>query len=548
MSAGAGLIETAFAPNQILKKQVFQAISETPKHQTLFEDIASYTLSLQSSSTDLPPAKKRKVEQNGAFADAAANTLQHPGGFPKGTVEGNGALEFEMPDLSFSIPVRKKLKFQMWGNGFSAIDQKTGEGEWYMNGKHFQHAFRLPVPEKAQKQSMFILLPDGGNGTGQPPLMPDSWRPEPAVFAVADNQKAQVAARILDETLMSDSKLKDDIANGRPLEAMLKRWIGANSLENECLIEPNEKEFASAIPEAHRKSEKAFHVRAFRGTKDGFLFLLSTGLIFTPKKPILFFPFSSIKSISYSSVVQRTFSLNVTTRTLKDNPNRESIEEDDEANWETNDFEFSHIDQKDFAGIDAWVKKHGLDDESLASGRRAKVVTVNKKKKNEDRNGDGEGESELRKAEREIEEAGEGAEGEDDEERDSEDEREEDYDPGSEGESEGSGTSDESDDDDEQDKGERRSRGGRNRDGAAGKDLVQEDLGSEAEDVELEEDEDDDEGGEGDGEEEEEDEEDEGEGDVQETEQRGGDVQGALPNTDHNSGFNGPALDDDDQL
>lgn len=132
-----------------------------------------------------------------------------------------------------------------------------------------EHAFRLPVPEKAQKQAMLILLPLDGNSTRQLPPMPDGSRPEPAVFTIADNPKGQVGARIVDEKLKNDPNVKDDLANGRPLEAMLKRWIGAHSPENEGLIEPNEKEFASAIPEAHRKGEKAYHVRAFRGTKDG---------------------------------------------------------------------------------------------------------------------------------------------------------------------------------------------------------------------------------------------------------------------------------------
>lgn len=35
------------------------------------------------------------------------------------------------------------------------------------------------------------------------------------------------------------------------------------------LIAPEDAEFASATPEAHRKGEKAYHVKAFRGNKDG---------------------------------------------------------------------------------------------------------------------------------------------------------------------------------------------------------------------------------------------------------------------------------------
>ena len=32
---------------------------------------------------------------------------------------------------------------------------------------------------------------------------------------------------------------------------------------------PDEEEFVSATPEPHRKGEKAYHVKAFKGSKDG---------------------------------------------------------------------------------------------------------------------------------------------------------------------------------------------------------------------------------------------------------------------------------------
>lgn len=69
------------------------------------------------------------------------------------------------------------------------------------------------------------------------------------------------------------------------------------------------------------------------------------------------------------------------------------------------------LDQADFAGIDAYIKKHGLNDASLAAGRRAKKYGVNdpKVKEVEGTTGDGEangdeemedGETELQRAER----------------------------------------------------------------------------------------------------------------------------------------------------
>lgn len=102
------------------------------------------------------------------------------------------------------------------------------------------------------------------------------------------------------------------------------------------------------------------------------------------------------------------------------------------------EFEFSMIDQDNFSSIDAYIKRHGLQDASLAEARRAKVYNVNKTGADDGAaptaEGAGEDESELQKAQRELE--------------DQEDEEEEDYDPGSD-DSEGSGSSSDEDDEDE---------------------------------------------------------------------------------------------------
>jgi hypothetical protein len=78
------------------------------------------------------------------------------------------------------------------------------------------------------------------------------------------------------------------------------------------------------------------------------------------------------------------------------------------------EIEFSMLDQADFAGIDDYIKRHGLNDASLAAGRRAKRYGVNDPKIKDEANGNGEngavaegedadmedGETELQKAER----------------------------------------------------------------------------------------------------------------------------------------------------
>jgi hypothetical protein len=166
-------------------------------------------------------------------------------------------------------------------------------------------------------------------------------------------------------------------------------------------------------------------VKAFRGSKDGYLFFLPNGILWAFKKPLLFLPHERITAVSYTSVLQRTFNLAVEVDTSYDGEDKEE------------EFEFSMLDQEDFAGIDEYMKRYGLQDKSMVEQRKAKRLNVNVVK-DEDGNVIGNAEAgELEKAAQEAEQ-----------EADEEDEEEEDYDPGSEGESEGSGSSSEEDDDD----------------------------------------------------------------------------------------------------
>ena len=97
------------------------------------------------------------------------------------------------------------------------------------------------------------------------------------------------------------------------------------------------------------------------------------------------------------------------------------------------------LDQEDFAGIDAYVKRHGLQDASMADQRKAKRLGINTVKGEDGSKVDVGDSGELQKAELELgdevpEEEDEGTEGED-------------YDPGTDGESEGSGSSSDEDSD-----------------------------------------------------------------------------------------------------
>lgn len=213
------------------------------------------------------------------------------------------------------------------------------------------------------------------------------------------------------------------------------------------LVCADPKVFHSAVRQSHRPAEKAVHVRAFRGSKDGYLFFLPTGVLWGFKKPLLFLPLDRVVALSYTSVLQRTFNM--------------VVEVDLGADGATEELEFSMLDQEDYAGISQnYVAKHRLQDRSMAEQRKAKRELAENAKKGgagegggddggEGAGGDGapdgdDGLTELERAEKEAEQRL----------QDEEDEDEEDYDPGSDGDSEGEGSSSEDDDDNSGGEGE----------------------------------------------------------------------------------------------
>ena len=335
----------------------------------------------------------------------------------------------EAPEISFSIPQRKKLICGIYHYPQKNVYTLGGKGigtelEFEVPVSKISVAMKLPVPEKAQRQWNYVFLPKAGT------------EGESVMFTVSEPAKGKEQEYVTGKDT-PQALLEHDRSDRK--KSLLEAALEVAGLK---IVVPDEKEFASATPEAHRKNEKAYHVKAFRGSKDGFLFFLSTGIFFGFKKPLFFVGLEDIESLSYTSVLQRTFNVVVSYREVGEE--------------ETKEIEFSMLDQADYAGINGYVQRHGLSDASLAEGRRAKML--GKKAKTEANGVAGEGEdeddgrTELEKVEAQL--------------QDEEDEMEEDFELDSDDEDEDG--SEESDDDDYNEEGGN---------------IVQEELGSEAEDV-----------------------------------------------------------------
>ena len=381
------------------------AIAKHPELETLIGDIAQYIVDLHGSS-QLPegqPSKKRKLD-NGVNGREEIITSWRPGSFST------------IKELSFTVPQRKKLTLCIGdtSTGLRATNPTSSESEFEVNWRDVSQIVCLPVPEKAQAQYNFCVFPAYGDGiTDRPGL---STTPEQLLWTVPNSTpKPGICSN--DISIGEDETYKSVIS--RLLNERLRQYTGHKSQ----VIEPDLEEFASQTAQPYRKGEKAVHVKAFRGNKDGFLFFLSTGVVWCFKKPLIFFSFDSIDSVSYTSVLQRTFNLNISAQGSA-------------VNSKSQEYEFSMIDQGEFAGIDTYIKRHRLQDASMAEQRRAKKLNINGVKGGDGDKEQDDGPGELKKA---AQEAG-------DMEDDDEEEDDENFDPGSEGESEGSGTSDEEED------------------------------------------------------------------------------------------------------
>lgn len=100
----------------------------------------------------------------------------------------------------------------------------------------------------------------------------------------------------------------------------------------------------------------SFHVDCHRGTKEGTLYFLPDHILFGFKKPILLFQSQEIESITYSSITRLTFNITLITKSEEK-------------------FEFSMIDQNEFAKIDEYVKKKQVKDKSMSDELKAKPMS-----------------------------------------------------------------------------------------------------------------------------------------------------------------------------
>lgn len=113
----------------------------------------------------------------------------------------------------------------------------------------------LPVPDKAARQWNFCLIPNGASGIGEN-------NGDAVVFTIPDGAPKTASGDAMGAGYDTESYRS-------LLVSVLNGLLKASKSRLQLVEEPDQSVFFSMIPQSHRKGEKAFHVKAHRGSKEG---------------------------------------------------------------------------------------------------------------------------------------------------------------------------------------------------------------------------------------------------------------------------------------
>ncbi|ODV85542.1 hypothetical protein CANARDRAFT_7649 [[Candida] arabinofermentans NRRL YB-2248] len=309
-----------------LKIQVQDVFTAYPPSEDVIRALVEELTSSNSS------ANKRRKTAGGTELELAERPVETP---PESLTGCHIILQ--IPELSIQSPVRKKLNlvfacFPGERTAFLAltksIDSKPELVIKDLSPANITFAICLNFPEKKALKNLIIEYKHN---------MGDQYKNDPILIQFNNDSLTEQFGPLLEKT---------DLITylQRQFEIMGFKMINGAS-----------------------KESKGFHVEAYKGSKEGYLYFLANHIIFGFRKPILIFNSTDIDSITYTSITRLTFNVTLHVSVPAVEGQERKLEK----------FEFSMIDQKEFEKIDQYVKNKEFRDKSMTDELKAQKQLKN---------------------------------------------------------------------------------------------------------------------------------------------------------------------------
>ncbi|KAG2173836.1 hypothetical protein INT43_005256 [Umbelopsis isabellina] len=310
-----------------LRSELENLIVKVPESEASIERLINYFLKRADSDATGAKSAKRSLDDNKDAADVRSN--------PKHRIE----------ELSFTSPERKKMELLI-GERYIIIQNYKSQFEQVISINDLDTLVCVPTPEKAKPVYTFILFYK-------------SPEKNAIVFTLPNNGTANLKTGDSSRSITVDEACDFFLTEVKVPQ----------------IVRPDLSVFVSIKKTPTGQRQENFGVKAYRKTSEGYLFFLPGGIFYGFKKPTLFFRLSDLYTSSIHDVTQRTFNLTLTMSNGKyplgiaQDVRRGS--EGDEESEEGPSYEFSMLDQTEYGVIDAYIKKHRINDNSMSEQRKA---------------------------------------------------------------------------------------------------------------------------------------------------------------------------------
>ncbi|ORZ18996.1 hypothetical protein BCR42DRAFT_490275 [Absidia repens] len=371
-----------------LKKDISLLVDEHESAGPIIQKLIDfYRAKVESSKLDDGgDTKRRKMAQQQHNDDDSDDPLQQC---------------TKIPDLSFQLPARKKYTLVLTKSKLQLMNEKTQTVEHTILANDIVMVTCVPTPEKPPGSFTFALF------SQQTSL-------EPFVFTLADKSSLVIRTTPQDQeeqTLTQPEEKKSALIN-----LLLATY---KVITSDQLATPSRQHYvcSGVSPSTGKADTDRTFVKTYLRTKDGVLYFLPQGILFGFKKPTVFVPISLISATVITNVTKHTFDLGLQLKQdhyplgagttswapflqqqqqqqQQDTTSGNGEKDEASATDATILLPFSMIEQTDYAGIERYIQKLGINDQSMTDATKAPEPTKSATKNNQYENETGEDEDE----------------------------------------------------------------------------------------------------------------------------------------------------------